>query len=87
MDDSGNAFECVGEIAPDKVLDDDDVDLIPVLGVCLSQRISLSRPRDSNGMSTTAINWGMVDFLTLERGSPLSRDVPKRVHRCSRTLQ
>ena len=35
VDDSRNTLECVGEIAPDKILDDDDVDLVAVLGVRL----------------------------------------------------
>ena len=33
VDDSGNTLECVGEISLDKVLDDNDVDLITIFGV------------------------------------------------------
>ena len=35
VDNSGDTFECIGEITPDEVLDDDDVDLVAVLGVRL----------------------------------------------------
>ena len=53
MDNSRNALECVGEIVPDEILDDDDVDPVAVLGVCLPQRVDLSRSRDSNEHSTS----------------------------------
>ena len=53
VDDSGDALKCVGEIPPCKVLDDDDVDLVTVLGIRLLQRVSLSRPHDSNGVLAT----------------------------------
>jgi len=56
VDNSRNALECVGEIAPDEILDDDDVDLIAVLGVRLPQRVSLTRSRDSSAAFNIAIN-------------------------------
>ena len=87
VDNSRDTFERVGEITPDEVLDDNNVDLVAVLGVRLPQRVSLSRPRDSNETFNTAINQKMTDFLTLERDSPLLRGVPKREHQRSRTRQ
>ena len=48
MDDSGDTLERIGEIALNQVFNDDDVDLVTILGVSLPQRIGLSRPRDSN---------------------------------------
>ena len=48
VDDSGDTLERIGEIAFNQIFNDDDVDLITVLGVSLPQRIGLSRPRDSN---------------------------------------
>jgi hypothetical protein len=87
VDNSGDAFECVCEITPDEVLYDSDVDLVVVLGVRLPQRVSLSRPRDSNEAFNTAINQRMTDLLTLERDSPLLRGVPKRAHQRSQTRQ
>jgi hypothetical protein len=87
VDNSGNTLERIGEIALDKVLDYDDVDLVAMLGVRLPQCISLSRPRDSNEGFNLAISWNMVGFLTLEHDNPLSRGVPKRAHRYSRTRQ
>ena len=60
MDNSGNALECLGEIALDEILDDEDVDLVAVLGVRLSQRVSLSRPHDSDETSSAAINRNMM---------------------------
>ena len=85
MDDGGNTLECVGEIVLDKVIDDDDVDLVAVLGIRLPQCVSLSRPRDSDESEAlmTVINGDVVNSLTLERGNPLSRGVTKRVRRCS----
>ena len=48
MDDSGHTLERIGEIALNQVFNDDDVDLVSILGVSLPQCIGLSRPRDSN---------------------------------------
>ena len=48
VDDSGDTLERIGEIALNQIFNDDDVDLVTVLGVSLPQRIGLSRPRDSN---------------------------------------
>ena len=85
MDDGGNTLECVGEIVLDKVIDDDDVDLVAVLGIRLPQCVSLSRPRDSDESEAlmTVINRDVVNSLTLERGNPLARGVTKHVRRCS----
>ena len=87
MNNSRNALERIGEIALNKVLDDDDVDFVAVLGIHLPQRISLSGSRDSDQTFNAAVNQNMVDFLTLERGTPPSRGVRKRVSRCIRTRQ
>ena len=46
MNDSGNTFERIGEIALGEVLDDDDLDLVTVLGVRLLQQVGLARTRD-----------------------------------------
>ena len=85
MDDGGNTLECVGEIVLDKVIDDDDVDLVAVLGIRLPQCVSLSRPRDSDELEAlmTVINKDVGNSLTLERGNPLARGVTKHVRRCS----
>ena len=85
MDDGGNTLECVGEIVLDKVIDDDDVDLVAVLGIRLPQCVSLSRPRDSDESEAlmTVINRDVVNSLTLERGNPLARGMTKHVRRCS----
>ena len=48
VDDSGDTLERIGEIALNQIFNDDDVDLVTVLGVSLPQRIGLSRPRDTN---------------------------------------
>ena len=48
MDDSGDTLERVGEIALDEIFNDDDVDFVAMLGLSLSQRISLSRPHNPN---------------------------------------
>ena len=48
MDDSRDTLERIGEIALNQIFNDDDIDLVTMLGVSLSQRIGLSRPRDSN---------------------------------------
>ena len=48
MDDSGDTLERIGEISFNQIFNDDDVDLVSILGVSLPQRIGLSRPRDSN---------------------------------------
>ena len=60
MDDGRNTLERVGEIALDKILDNDDVDLIAILGVRLPQCVSLSRPRDSSEGLVATINRGML---------------------------
>ena len=86
MDDGGNTLECVGEIVLDKVIDDDDVDLVAVLGIRLPQCVSLSRPRDSDESEAlmNVIKRDVVTHsLTLERGNPLARGVTKHVRRCS----
>ena len=55
MDDSENALERVGKIALGKVFDDDNFDLVAVLGVNLFQRVSLWRPRNCiEALSTAA---------------------------------
>jgi len=87
VNNSGNTLERVGEISLSKVLDDDDVDLVAVLGVHLPQRIGLSGSRDSVEAFNAAVNRNMVDSLTLECGTPLSRGVQERVTRCIRTRQ
>ena len=87
MNNSGNAFERVGEVACYKVLDDGDVDLVAVLGVHLLQRVSLSGSRDSGEGFIATVNRSLVNSLTPEHGTPLSRDVPKRVSRCIRKCQ
>lgn len=87
MNNSRNALECVGEITPDKVVDDDEVNLVAVLGVHLPQRVSLSGPHDSDKMFNTTVNRIIANFLTLERGILHSKGAPKRVHRCIRTRQ
>ena len=48
VDDSGNALQCVGEIALDKVLNNSNFDLVAVLGVRLPQGVSLPRSRNPN---------------------------------------
>ena len=87
MDDSGNAPECVGEVALNQVTDDDDIDLVAVPGVGLPQRISLPGPHDSDDKLGAAINWNTMDFLTPERDNPLPRDGPRCVNRRSRIRQ
>jgi len=88
VNNGGNALERVGEIAFHKVLDDDDVDLVAVLGVHLPQGISLSGSCDSGEGFNVAVNRQILaDSLTPEHGTPLSRDVPKRVSRCIRKRQ
>jgi hypothetical protein len=80
-----NTLEGVGEIAFYKVLDDDDVDLVAVLGVQLPQRIGLSGSRNPDEASSAAVNRNMVYLLTPGCGTPLSRGVPKRVSQYIRT--
>ena len=46
MNDSGNTIERIDKIAIDNVLDDDDFDLVAVLGVHLPQHVGLARTRD-----------------------------------------
>ena len=46
MNDSGNTIERIGEIAPGKILDDDDLDLVTVLGVYRPQYVGLARTCD-----------------------------------------
>ena len=87
VDNSGNALERVGKIACYKVLDDGDVDLVAVLCVHLLQRVSLSGPCDSGEGFNFAVNRSLVDSLTPEHGTPLSRDVPKRASQCIRKRQ
>ena len=87
MDHSRDSLEGVGEISLYEVFDDDDVDLVAVLGVHLPQGIGLSGSRDSGGAFNVEVNRNMVDLLTLERGTPLSRGVQEHVSRCIRTLQ
>ena len=87
VNNNGNALERVGEVAFYKVLNDDDVDLVAVLGVHLPQRVSLSGSRDSGEGFSTVVNWSLADSLTPEHGTPLSREVPKRVSRCIRKRQ
>ena len=55
-----------GKITPDEVPNDNDVGRIAVLGVHLSQYISLSQPCDSNEVFNAVINQKTTDFLTLE---------------------
>lgn len=85
VNNGGNTLERFGEIALYEVFDDDDVDLVPVLGIQLPQRIGLSGSRNSNETFDAGDNRNMVGFLTLERGTPLSRGVPKCGSRCIRT--
>ena len=87
MNNSGNAFERVGEVACYKVLDDDDVDLVAVLDVHLLQRVSLSGSCDSGEGFSAVVNWSLADSLTPEHGIPLSREVPKRVSQYIRKRQ
>ena len=87
VDDGGNTLECLSKIAFDKVIDDDDVDLVTVLGIHLPQCVSLSRSHNSDDVLVAAINRNVVYSLTLERDSPLSRGMTKRVHRRSRTCR
>jgi len=87
VNNSRNTLEGVGEVACYKVPDDDDVDLVAVLGVHLLQRVSLSGSRDSGEGFSAAVNRSLVDSLTPERGTPLSGEVPKRVSRCIRKRQ
>ena len=87
VDNSGDALEGVGEIALNEVFDDDDVDLVAVLGVRLPQRISLSGPHDSDEVFSAMISRITADLLTLERGTLLSGGVPKRANQCIRTRQ
>ena len=87
VDKSGNALECVGKVACYKVLDDDDVDLVAVLGVHLLQRVSLSGSCDSGEGFSAVVNWSLADSLTPEHGTPLSREVPKRVSQYIRKRQ
>ena len=84
LNNSGNAPQRVGKITLDKVVNDDDVDLVAVLRVHLPQRISLSGSRDSGEALNTVVNRKLMDFLTLGRGIPLSAGVPKCVSRCNR---
>jgi hypothetical protein len=46
VNDGGNTIERIGEIALGKVIDDDDFDLVAVLGVHLPQHVGLARTRD-----------------------------------------
>ena len=85
MDDSGDTLERIGEIALNQIFNDDDVDLVTVLGVSLPQRIGLSRPRNSNEAFSNGINKRLLSVLTPERGSPLSRGEPRCASRHSRT--
>ena len=87
VDDGGNTLECLGEIALDKVIDDDDVDLVTVLGIRLPQCVSLLRSRNSDEMLMVAINRNVANSPTLERDSPLSTGVTKHAHRRSRTCR
>ena len=87
VNNSGNALEGVGEIAFYKVLNDDNVDLVAVLGVHLPQSVSLSGSRDSGEGFSIAVNRSLVDSLTPEHDIHLSRDVPRRVRRCIRKRQ
>ena len=87
MNNSGNAFERVGEVACYKVLDDGDVDLVAVLCVHLLQRVSLSGSRDSGEGFIATVNRSLVNSLTPEHGTPLSRDVPKRASQCIQKRQ
>ena len=84
VNNSGNALERVGEIALYKVLDDDDFDLVAVLGVHILQRVSFAGSRDSGEGFNAAVNRSLADSLTPEHGTPLLREVPKRVSRCIR---
>lgn len=55
VDNGGDTLECVGEISLDKVIDNDDVDLVAVLGIHLPECVGLSRPHDSDEALITAI--------------------------------
>ena len=46
MNDCGNTNKRIGEIAPGKILDDDDFDLVTVFGVHLPQYVGLARTCD-----------------------------------------
>ena len=87
MNNSRDTLEGVGEVALNEVLDDDDVDLVAVLGIRLPQGISLSGSHDSNEVFSEVANRNVMDLITLERGTPLSRGVLKCANRCIQTLQ
>ena len=64
MDDGGDTLERIGEIALNQIFNDDDVDLVTVLGVSLLQRIGLSRPRNSNEAFSNGIKKSPLSVLT-----------------------
>ena len=87
MDHSRDSLEGVGEVALNEVLDDDDVDLVAVLGVRLPQGISLPGPHDSDEVFSVVTSRNTVGLPTLGRGTLLSRGVPKCANRCIQTRQ
>ena len=87
VNNSGHALERIGEITLDEILDDDDVDLVAVLGVYLPQRISLSGTRDAGEAFSVIISRGTVLSLTLERGTPLLGGGSRHASQCIRIYQ
>ena len=60
MNDSGNTIERICEIALGKIIDDDDFDLVTVLGVYRPQYVGLARtcdPSDTFSGSTGTNFW------------------------------
>ena len=81
VDDSGDTLKRIGEIALNQIFNDDDVDLVTMLGVSLPQRVGLSRPHDSNEAFSNGTNQNPLSVLTLGRGIPLSRGAPRHASR------
>ena len=87
MDHSRDSLEGVGEITLNEVLDDDDVDLVAVLGVRLPQGISLPGSHDPDEEFSAVAGRNTVDLPTLERDTLPSGGIPKCANRCIRTRQ